>query len=185
MRFVFVFLFVCSNLFAQKESPLVAETFKLVNDLNAAEGKPAIFMCREVNGFWNEYLTAPKSDNAFDLEKRNFQKRVDTIAKYVGGNLETWKKSFPPIVLWQAPQIKAKGFVSYRDMDVDKLYEKNKTGVYLYSLPLFDAMRTKALIYVWYMGAHGVTLNNYYYCEKDLGVWKKKSVVLIGGFNNF
>jgi len=185
MKIFYALLLLCTTVFSQKEkeSPLVSETFKIVNDLNAAEGKPAIYMCREVNGFWRDFLTSPKQE-ATELDKRNFQKRLDTISKYLGGNLEKWKKGFAPIVLWQAPQIKAKEFVSYRDLDIDAFYAQHKLGVYLYSLPLFDDTRTKALIYVWYMGAHNVTLDNYYYCEKENGVWKNRSIVLIGGFNN-
>lgn len=183
MRFFYLLFFVFTLASAQKEPASVTESFQLVNDLNIAENKPAIYMCREVNGFWGEYLTEPRSDN--EIEKKNFQKRVDSISKYIGGNPSVWKKSLPYIETWQ-PRVKAREYVSYRNLDIDKFYNShNRTGVYLYSLPLFDATRTKALVYVWYLSAHDVVLNNYYYCEKENGVWKRKNIVLIGGFNNY
>jgi|GEM_PF-2662500 len=183
MKYLISFLMAFTSLFAQKEPASVTESFKLVNDLNAAENKAAIYMCREVNGFWDDYLTEPKADD--EIGKIKFQKRIDTIVKYIGGNVAAWKKSLPFIESWQ-PRVKAKEFVSYRNLDINDFYNKhNRAGVYLYSLPLFDATRTKALIYVWYVSAYNVILDNYYYCEKANGVWKRKNIVLVGGFNNY
>jgi len=182
MRFLYLLLFAFTTVLAQKEPASVTESFQLVNDLNAAENKTAIYMCREVNGFWNNYLSAPNAED--EAATKKYQKRIDTISKYIGGTGAIWKKSFPNIETWQ-PRIKAKEFVSYNTLDVDKFYNShNRTGVYLYSLPLFDATRKKALIYVWYLSAHDVVLDNYYYCEKVNGKWFKKNIVLIGGFNN-
>ena len=179
MLIAFAIAFLC----VQKEPPYITESFKLVNDLNKAENKPAIYMCRDVNSFWADYLTEPKSDS--EPERQKFQKRLDTISKYIGGNLSRWKKSLLHIESWQ-PRVKAAEYVNYRGLDLDEFYRKhNRTGVYLYSPPLFSEDRTKALVYVWYMTGRNVILDNYYYCEKSNGNWSKKNIVLVGGFNNY
>lgn len=187
MRLIYLLLLLSGFAFAQKKKPLepayVTESFKLVNDLNAAEKKPAIYMCRDLNNLWNDYLTEPKTEDVF--EKSKFQRRLDTISKYIGGNPETWKKSVLNIESWQ-PRVKAAEYVNYRNLDIDDFYKKhNRTGVYLYSPPLFDESKTKAIVYVWYITGRNVILDNYYYCEKSDGNWARKSIVLIGGFNNY
>ncbi|MBD3582447.1 hypothetical protein [Flavobacterium selenitireducens] len=183
MRILYLLLFAFTSAASQKEPASVTESFQLVNDLNAAENRAAIYMCREVNHFWGDFLAEPKPED--EAGTKNFQKRVDSISKYIGGNPVAWKKSLLYIETWE-PRVKAKEYVSYHNLNIDKFYAShNRTGVYLYSLPLFDAARKKALVYVWYLSAHGVVLNNYYYCEKENGVWKRRNIVLIGGFNNY
>lgn len=183
MKLFYALLLCFGTLFSQKEPPVVTESFKLINDLNKAENKPAIYMCRDVNNFWGDYLTEPETGSEF--EKQKFQKRLDTISKYIGGNVALWKKSLLHIETWQ-PRVKAAEYVNYRELDIDAFYKNhNRTGVYLYSPPLFSNDRTKALIYVWYLTGRSVILDNYYYCEKADGAWARKSIVLIGGFNNY
>lgn len=185
IRYVLI-LFTCFA-FGQKKKPVepayITESFKLVNDLNAAENKPAIYMCRDVNNLWNNYLTAPQTDDV--LANAKFQRRLDSISKYIGGNAGAWKKSVLNIGSWQ-PRVKAAEYVSYGNLDIDDFYKKhNRTGVYLYSPPLFDEAKAKAIIYVWYITGRNVVLDNYYYCEKENGSWNRKKIVLIGGFNNY
>lgn len=171
------FLFIAATVFLFQEEPvLVTESYKLVNDLNAAESRTAVYMCREVNNIWQDYLSPKSIEDEFDTKK------ADTLSKYIGGDLATWKKNIPFLETWE-PRVKATEFVNYRGLDIDDFYKKhNRNGVFLYSAPLFSQDRTKAIIYIWYLTARQVTLDNYYYCEKENGSWKKKNVVLIGGF---
>ncbi|RZJ67100.1 MAG: hypothetical protein EOO50_07505 [Flavobacterium sp.] len=176
MKFLPIFILTATVLLAQKESALTTESYKLVNDLNTAENRSAIYMCREVNNMWTDYFM-PKS-----IKDEFPQKKADTIAKYIGGNIAIWKKNIPIVESWE-PRVKATEYVNYHGLNIDEFSRThNRNGVFLYSTPLFNAERTKALIYIWYLSSKNVVLDNYYYCEKENGKWKKKNVVLIGGF---
>lgn len=176
MRLIFSFLLVGVIGWGQKESVLVTESYKLVNDLNSGENRSAIYMCRDVNNMWTDYFLPKSVSDEFPKRKS------DTIAKYLGGDLSSWRKNIPVIESWE-PRIKATEFVNYRGLNIDEFYKNhNRNGVFLFSAPLFNPERTKALIYIWYLTAKNVVLDNYYFCEKVNGVWQKRNVVLIGGF---
>lgn len=115
MKSHFLLSFFLSFFLLQKEPLLITEAYKLVNDLNAAEKRKAIYMCQDVNTTWKDYLLyKPKGKK--DIE--NHQKQIDTISKYLGHDKGVLLKNIPQITKWSA-NITAEEFVDCTIFDVD------------------------------------------------------------------
>jgi hypothetical protein len=173
-----IFLIIPGNGNAQSN---IVESYRLVNDINKAENRKAIYMCADVNYTWIDYLkNDPKADKRQQLQDL---KHEAIIKAYIGGDKTLWLKNLPKIKTWKG-NVTAKEFVPRDITDADYFSQThNNTGFYLYSEPLFNESGDKAIVYIWYVWS-GLGIDaHYYYCEKKDGVWKKvNSIWELGGF---
>lgn len=175
---ILLFLIIVSKGNAQNA---ISESYQLVNDINKAENRKAIYMCSEINFTWKDYLK--ENPKATPKQKLDYIKTEAIIKNYVGGTKAAWLKNLPKLKTWQG-NVAAKEFISYNAVDVDSFYQSHDlTGFYFYSEPLFNESKDKALIYIWYItGRLGISAH-YYYCEKIDGVWRKVNrIPELGGF---
>jgi hypothetical protein len=176
-------LFLIFVLFSNsiKAQNAVLESYKLVNDINKAENRKAIYMCPDVNFTWADYLkTNPK---ATEKEKLDDLKTTAIIKAYIGGDKNTWLKNIPKLKSWNG-NVNASEFIDIKSVDVDSFYRSHEqTGFYYYSEPLFSADRKKAIVYIWYIfGRLGIGAH-YYFCENVNGIWVKRNIIPeLGGF---